>query len=338
MVGGKAPPEVLAAAAREALASWGWSEARLRLIKHRENAVFEASRQGEQRALRLHRQGYHGDAELHSELLWLKALAEAGLRVPEAVPDQRGNLFIRREFAGLDGPVQVDVFQWVNGQQLGSVEAGVEPGAPDVAQTWRTIGELAAQVHNQASAWTPPEGFVRHAWDENGVAGKQPIWGRFWEHPALTGEERALMERIRKRLRGDLAAVDKHPGRYSMIHADFALENIMVDGDTISLIDFDDAGFGWHLFELVTAVHFITAEDYYPAAREALIEGYRNARPFPDELLELWPLFELARATTYLGWVESRPDTETARNLTPMLIESACELAEAFLGGGPALQ
>ena len=29
---------------------------------------------------------------------------------------------------------------------------------------------------------------------------------------------------------------------YSMIDADFAAENIMVDGDDVRLIDFDDAG------------------------------------------------------------------------------------------------
>ena len=31
----------------------------------------------------------------------------------------------------------------------------------------------------------------------------------------------------------------------------------MVQGDRIKLIDFDDAGFGWHLFELATALYFI---------------------------------------------------------------------------------
>ena len=39
-----------------------------------------------------------------------------------------------------------------------------------------------------------------------------------------------------------------------MIHADLVPENVLVDGDSIRLIDFDDAGFGWHHFEIATAL------------------------------------------------------------------------------------
>jgi len=332
--GQQAQTDVLAAAAREALAFWDWRGAKLRLIKHRENAVFEASLQDQKRALRLHRQGYHSDAALRSELQWMRALAEEGLRVPEVVPDKSGNLFISRQFAGMEGPVQADLFKWMDGEPLGSVEEGVQIGGGSMAQTWFTIGELAARVHNQAATWTPPEGFVRHAWDEHGIAGNRPLWGRFWELAALSAEERALMERTRDLLLRELSLLDKTSFNYSMIHADFAPENLMVESETVSLIDFDDAGFGWHLFELVTSVHFIMGEGYFQAARQALIEGYRSRRALADEQLELWPLFALARATTYLGWVHSRPNTETARELTPMLVETACETAEAYFSSG----
>ena len=323
-----------AQAAREALAAWGWEDAELRLIKHRENTVFEAARRGERRAVRLHRRGYHSDAEILSELQWIQALAEDGLRVAEVIPDNSGNLFVNCEPAGLEGPVQVDVFRWMDGEPLGSVEAGVEGGADEIARTYFTIGELAARVHNQAAAWTPPEGFTRHAWDEDGLAGSRPWWGRFWELPALSGEQRRLMKRVRDFLHRELRRLGKTSGNYSMIHADFAPENLMVDGENVHLIDFDDAGFGWHLFELVTSVHFIQGEDCFEPARQGLINGYRSRRALTDEELDRWPLFVLVRATTDLGWVHTRPETETARELTPMLIESACETAEAYLGGG----
>ena len=261
----------------------------------------------------------------------MQALAESGVRVAEAIPDNGGNLFVSRELAGLDGSVQVDVFQWMDGQPLGSVEAGVEGGEDEIARIYFTIGELAARVHNQAAAWTPPAGFSRHAWDEDGLVGSRPLWGRFWELPALSGRQRELMKRVRGLLHRELRQLSKAPRHYSMIHADFAPENLMVEGGKVHLIDFDDAGFGWHLFELVTSVHFIQDEDYFEPARQALIGGYRSRRALADEELERWPLFVLARATTYLGWVHTRPETETARELTPMLIDSACETAEAYL-------
>ncbi len=97
------------------------------------------------------------------------------------------------------------------------------------------------------------------------------------------------------------------------------------------LIDFDDAGFGWHLFELVTALVFIRDEDYFDSAEAAMIEGYRRHRALTDEDLALLPLFYLARSTTYVGWVHTRSETETAKELTPMIVAMACELAEEYL-------
>ena len=321
----------LAATAAEALDAWGWRQAELRLIKHRENAVFEAVLAGRRRALRLHRQGYHDDAELRSELQWMQALAAAGIEVPRLVPTLSGELFISREFAGLSGSLQVDLFEWIDGEPLGAVETGVGDGGRDVAQTYFSLGALAGRLHNQAAAWELPSGFRRHAWDLDGLVGERPFWGRFWELPALSRQERRLMERVRQRLRRELSALERAPANYGLIHADFVAENILVNGDQVRLIDFDDAGFGWHLFELATSTHFLMGESYFEAAQEALIRGYRSQRPLSDAQLARLPLFSLARATTYLGWVHTRPETETAQEMTPMLISSACELANAYL-------
>lgn len=321
----------LAAVAAEALDAWGWRQAQLRLIKHRENAVFAAVLDGRRRALRLHRQGYHDDAELRSELQWMRALEAAGIEVPQVVPTAAGELFVSRRFESLPGPLQADLFEWIDGEPLGDVETGIRDAGRDVAQTYFTIGALAGRLHNQSSAWTLPPGFKRHAWDLAGLGGEQPFWGRFWELPTLSNDERKLMERTRQRLRRELSGLRQSPDNYSLIHADFVAENILVDGDQVRLIDFDDAGFGWHLFELATSTHFLMGEECFEAAQEALIRGYRSERPLPDAQLARLPLFSLARATTYLGWVHTRPETETAQEMTPMLVSSACELAETYL-------
>ena len=49
------------------------------LVKLRENAVFKVQGPGgAPAALRIHRHGYHTDAELDSELIWMAALREGG--------------------------------------------------------------------------------------------------------------------------------------------------------------------------------------------------------------------------------------------------------------------
>jgi Ser/Thr protein kinase RdoA (MazF antagonist) len=317
--------------ARAALHHWNLAAAELTLLKYRENAVFKVTKSGQRFALRVHRPGYHSDAALRSELQWINALADADIEVPRIVPTGSGELFAVTATAGADSPVQVDLFEWIEGHQLGSVEAGVDGDPQSIHDTYRTLGELAASLHNHSAGWKPPAGFVRHAWDEDGLAGEQPFWGRFWELPALTGEQRTLLASARDRVHRDLAALRKAPASYSMIHADFSPENLLVDGQHVRLIDFDDAGFGWHLFELVTSLYFIMDEPYFDKAREALIAGYRSRRPLGGEQLALLPLFFLARSFTYVGWVHTRPETETARQLTPLLVESSCSLAEDYL-------
>jgi len=320
----------LEAAGRAALQNWDMPECRLQLIKYRENAVFRVDGNGVRRALRLHRHGYHSDGALRSELQWMQALGAVGITVPTIVPAASGDLFVTHQADGLPGAIQVDLFEWIDGEQLGTVEQGVADAA-GVAATYRTVGELAAKVHNQAVSWQLPPGFERHAWDADGLAGEQPFWGRFWDIGAASDEQRKLLQRSRDVVYRELSRLAKSPGTYSMIHADFVPENIMMDGGQVRLIDFDDAGFGWHLFELATSLYFIMGEPYFDQARHALIDGYRAHRQLSDEQLALLPLFFLARGLTYVAWVHTRRETETAGELTPMLLTAACELAEEYL-------
>ena len=325
----------MGALARAALPLWNLQDSELELIKYRENGVFRiVTPHGERYALRIHRHAYHSDAELRSELQWMEALNDHGIFVPTLVPTPAGQPFELVQVDEVPEARQVDVFEWVDGEQLGSVEEGMnEPHA--VADNYRTIGQLSARLHNQATSWQAPEGFTRHAWDVDGLVGEEPFWGPFWELAALTDEERALLLEARERVRQDLTAYHADPAnaeRYSMIHADCVAENLMVEGDHVRLIDFDDAGFGWHLFELATALYFEMGEPHFTEAYGALVAGYREHRSLPDEQLAQMPLFFLARAFTYLGWVHTRSETRTARELTPMLVEKACACARDYLG------
>ncbi len=318
-----------------ALPHWGLSASDIHLIKFRENAVFRVrTTDNRQYALRIHRHGYHTDAALRSELEWMSALDKAGIRVPEVIPTRDGTLFARVSSEGVPGERQIDLFGWVEGHQLGALEAGLTNSQP-VAAVYHTIGELAARLHNQAVDWTPPEGFSRHAWDADALVGDEPLWGRFWELPSLTGAQRELLLHARERVHADLQRYHADPdnaGRYSMIHADFVAENLLVDGDTVRLIDFDDAGFGWHLFELATALYFERGEPHFNDAYHGLVEGYRRHRSLPDSQLAHLPLFMAARSFTYLGWVCTRPETETARTMTPALIDMSLSAVREYLG------
>ncbi|MDY0745215.1 phosphotransferase [Paucibacter sp. R3-3] len=317
--------------AQLALALWDLDVSGLHLIKQRENAVFRVELAGGGRkALRVHRAGYHSDAALRSEAQWLGALAEAGLRVPRLVPSRRGHSFERVEGR------QVDVLDWVDGVQLGSVEAGIGDDLAGIARQYELVGATMARMHEQAAGWRHGAGFERHSWCADGLAGEQPLWGRFWELAALEPAQRTLMLRLRDALREDLARLPRDEGCFGLIHADLVPENLLVHQGEVHVIDFDDAGHGWHLFDLATSLYFLQGRPGYGTARQALVAGYRRHRALPDDSLQaLLPMFLAARGSTYLGWVHERHHTETARQLTPQLIELACAAAGDYLRERP---
>jgi Ser/Thr protein kinase RdoA (MazF antagonist) len=320
------------ALAYRALRGWDLAVVNLAPIKVRENAVFRIDLAGGGRAvLRVHRGGYHSDAELDSEFIWMRALEVAGISVPRVIRSRRGRDFEVIELPARHGARQIDVFEWIDGRQLGSVEGGIGGDAADIVAQYRMIGAIAARMHNHARGWQCPSQFRRHAWDAEGLVGEEPFWGRFWELEALTPGQRGLFARARAKIARELAAFGMAPDRYGLIHADLVPENVLIDGTQVQVIDFDDAGFGWHLFELATSLYFIAGDAIYPTAREALIQGYRSERELSDETLEWLPLFLAARGTTYLGWVHTRRGSDTAREMMPFLVERACAAAEECL-------
>jgi Ser/Thr protein kinase RdoA (MazF antagonist) len=327
----EAQRQLFHALATAACARWPFEVARLEPLKVRENAVFAAHlHDGTRVVVRVHRLGYHNDAELHSEQIWMAALQAARIAAPRPIASRTGRPF---ELVAADAgqPRQVDVFEWVDGRQLGSVENGLSDSGDSIEATYASIGEIAARIHNQASAWELPAGFCRHAWDAAGLAGEQPFWGRFWELEALSASQRQLFLRVKDSVFADLTAFGTGPDRYSMIHADLVPENVLTTCDGLQIIDFDDAGFGWHLFELATSLYFIRREPYYSQALQGLVAGYSRERLLPESHLKLLPLFLAARGTTYLGWVHTRKAEPVAQELTPMLIGLAESAAEDYL-------
>jgi Ser/Thr protein kinase RdoA (MazF antagonist) len=321
---------VMRGVAEAALLNWSGSFRDIELIKYRENAVFSVRNDtGERFALRVHRAGYHSDAELRSELQWMSALAEAGIRVPFIVPARSGAIFVKVALSTM--PVfQVDMLGWLNGEPVGSVEGMSTLCIEELCALYDQAGQLAAHLHDHGNGWQPPADFTRHAWDTNGLIGPHPFWGAFRELPALA-EHLELIEAVCRKAETQLETIGRSAQVYGMIHADFVPENLLLAESSLMLIDFDDAGFGWHMFELATALYFHLDTPHFEAIRAALLAGYQSVRPLSDAYVQQLPLFLLLRSITYLSWVHTRRETETARELMPMFVERTVELARQYL-------
>ena len=317
----------------KALSQWDTPEhSAISLIKHRENAVFKIdSPAGKQYALRVHRHGYHSDDALRSELQWMTALNEMGIHTPDVISAKDGALFKVVECEGVPEPRQCDLFSWVDGELLGSVESAAEGFIEGQVATYKAVGTVAARVHRLTIQWPRPEGFIRHAWDKEGLLGENALWGRFWELEALTEEQSRLVLDAKAKILPILDAYGKTEENYGLIHADLLPENMLKKGDDLYLIDFDDAGFGYYLSEIATSLFFHLGQDHFDDVKNAFIEGYRSERELSDEELELLPVFFMIRGLVYLGWAHTRKETETAQAMTGMIVEGVTQMAQEFL-------
>ena len=305
-------------AAQKALASWGLDGARLSLVARRENIVFRAEdTAGARYALRLHRPGYQSEQMMLSELEWMRHLGAEGLTVPSPVPARSGALLV-----DVDG-YHADLLTWLGGTPMGAT--GTPLDLADRLGTFHRIGQMMARVHRISDEWVLPDGFERKSWDVDGLLGKAPLWDRFWDNPGLSAAERAHLLAARDGLRADLEGQDLD---YGLIHADMLRENVLIDGDALGLIDFDDSGFGFRLFDVATALFKNRPEPDFDDLQNALLEGYRQVRPLDTTLL---PQFMLIRALSYLGWIIARMDEPGAQTRQQRFLSGALPLVDAYL-------
>ena len=282
------------APAAKAAALWGGTL--LRLIGARENAVYEmALSDGNRAALRLHRAGYQDAAAIRSELWWCDALVSLGLSVPAPLPLPSGDLL-----ATLSDGRHASAIRWLDGTPLGAAGRPLaQPVAQQIDLHFR-IGRLLRDLHGSSDRLTRPEGFTRPRWDLDGLMGEAPLWGRFWEHPRATSVQLSAQFAARNAAQSMIARHAADGGSFGLIHADVLRENVLVSQGDIALIDFDDSGFGFRLYDLGTVM---SQNQYEPARddlRDALMAGYGT------QDVEMVEVFTMARVLASVGWTIPR--------------------------------
>jgi Ser/Thr protein kinase RdoA (MazF antagonist) len=308
--------------ATAAAAYWPFSVSEIVLAAHRENAVFRVTAAEGEFALRLHRQGYRSEPELASELQIMAMLGEQGMRIPKPLRSKQGSWL-----ETLDGTA-VSVLGWMPGRPLG--ETGVPLQVDDRPGTFFRLGRLIANMHDAFDAWERPHGFQRQYWDAEGLLGENPQWGRFWDNPMLDDRQHSDLVAVREKLRLVFARQCFDEG---LIHADMVSENILVDGADLTVIDFDDSGFGFRLQDLATALVKHQAEPDFGTLRAALVEGYRTRRLVENADIDL---FLLIRHLTYLGWIVPRMGNAGGEARSRHFIAQVMPRAQRFLEASTA--
>lgn len=302
--------------ARGGLAHWGIRDCEPEQLKIRENAIFRVrTRDGEPAALRIHRLGYHSDAALRSEHQWMNFLGRNGIAVPHVLPTDGGDSLVHVGLPNLQARWQVDLLTWLDGRPFGRNGVALTMLPHEMAETFGALGRTIAKMHNATARWTLPENFERHAWDFEGFLGPRPVWGVFEDSSFLDDTQRVDIRRARENAVALLSRYERSSRNFGMIHADLVRENVLLGDNGVQTLDFDDAGFGWHAYDIAVALYQNREEPDYPLIERAVLDGYRSERPLTDVDLAMLPLFTALRAFALLGWVSTRVDSDTVQEV-----------------------
>lgn len=272
-----------------------WGATLTRPLRLRENEVYEISFSGERAALRLHRVGYQSEQSIRSELWWCVRLGEMGLPVAKPVQALNGDILVQLESGRF-----ASVVSWVDGEPLGEAGVPLRGSKAELADRHHALGKLLAKIHQATDKLSLPDWFERPAWDLDGFVGEAPLWGRFWDHPGLSADAREILSAARNWLCERLNATKSPRG---LIHADVLRENVFTNKHSLSIIDFDDSGFGYRWYDLGTVLSQDLYEPFYPELRAALIDGYGQHLPVEPADVDA---FTLARTLASVGWASTR--------------------------------
>jgi Ser/Thr protein kinase RdoA (MazF antagonist) len=311
--------------AQASLALWPLpKDAGVRLMNVAENTTWLVEAPDFRAVLRVHRAGYHTRQGIEQELEWSQALAATGtVLTPAPIPGRNGALVQQGHAPGLATPRHMVMFEFAPGAQ---------PDANDnLTAPFARLGAMAAACHLHTQHWQPAQPLQRLVWDDDAVFGPNATWGNWRDAPNVTPDIRAVLGRAEAVIRRRLHAFGKGPDRYGLIHADMRLANLLIEGETTRLIDFDDCGLGWHLYDFAAGISFIEDHPQIPALRAAWLRGYRQVRAVLAEDEAEIDTFILLRRMALLAWIGSHIEAPEPQKMAGDFAAGTAALARRYL-------
>lgn len=298
----------------------------VRLVNLSENATYKIDApDGRRWALRIHRDGYHSREAIASELAWLTDLRGTGVvTTPRPVKGRDGEVIQQLGHRRMPRPRNIVLFDW---------ETGSEPGiGEDLSAPFEVLGEVTARMHLHTRQWQRPSWFTRFTWDfETSLGEDKPHWGRWRDGMGVDAARARLFGRTVDLIGKRLAAYGKGPERFGLIHCDLRLANLLIDGKAVKVIDFDDCGLGWYMYDAATPVSFYEHEPQVPDLIESWKQGYRRVIELAREDEAEIPTFVMLRRMLLVAWIGSHSETDLAKSMGLPYTEGTIGLCEDYL-------
>jgi len=284
-------------------------------INYEYNATLKVeTTDGQLFALRINTNSPRTPENLRAEIAFVRFLAEDGrVKVPHPIKNYEGNFYtsILHEVSGR--MFHCVLYSWILGEELED-----EPTDEQLS----ALGIAMATMHVAAQGFKLPEGSSLPTFDD-------PLW---WTEDFLLSEKSVLDAEAKDLISAALSAIKSGVAKFYasetpiLIHADMHGGNVLWYENSLSVIDFDDCGFGFPLQDLATALYYLDT----PEQDAALRRGYESIAPVPECSEKEMKMLFLQRRIVLLNYLYETSNLEH-RSMIPEYQEETLRRIKNFL-------
>jgi len=284
-------------------------------INYEYNATLKVeTADGQLFALRMNTNSPRTPENLRAEIAFVRFLAEDGrVRVPRPIENREGNFYTSILHEASGRMFHCVLYSWILGEELED-----EPTDEQLS----ALGVAMATMHVAAQGFELPEGSSLPTFDD-------PLW---WTEDFLLSGKSVLDAEAKDLISRALSAIKSGVAKYfangtpMLIHADMHGGNVLWYQDSLSVIDFDDCGFGFPLQDLATALYYLDT----PEQDAAFKRGYASIAPVPECSEQDMKMLFLQRRIVLLNYLYETSNLEH-RSMIPEYQEETLRRIKNFI-------
>jgi Ser/Thr protein kinase RdoA (MazF antagonist) len=256
---------------------WPHDPGSARFFRSSANFLYVFQQDGKRRFLRFAHSSERRRKSIDAEIALVRWLAGEGLAVVHPVRSRNGRFV---ETVATDwGTFHAVVFDALEGIHLEideSDEASFRAWGAALGRLHATIKRHPDRVPSERSSVRDHLAHVKHVLPKDAPE----VWEELY------------------RLESSLDALPVDQDTYGLIHFDFELDNLIWQGRTAQMLDFDDCSFAWYAADIAFALRdcFDAGANLSAPSVRAFLDGYTAQTPLTDQQIAQIPLFSrLAR-------------------------------------------
>jgi Ser/Thr protein kinase RdoA (MazF antagonist) len=286
------------------------------LLGNFENYVYEVTREKKPYVLRFIHSSHRAREQVEAELDWILFLKKEGSEVAVPVMSAHGRLM--ECLTAAEGEFIVSLFEKAPGSSV-----RVDDDQHFQESLFVRWGEVIGHMHQATRSYDPRSGQPRRMdWKQEEMAAALK----------LAAKEPFLLEKVEKLLK-QIRMLPVNKDVYGLIHTDIHSGNFFIDGNNMTVFDFDDCCYHWFINDLAIPL-FYSSFYRYPKDEQqregfarrffsSFLTGYLRRYKLDGWWLEQIPLFLMFRDITFYSALRLKLSQE---DMTPALEEMITEV------------